>query len=163
MIDSRNPYGDIIDLPHHQSAKRPQMSLYNRAAQFSPYAALVGFDGVIAETARITDRRKILSDWEKAGIDRLLGRIGAMLGSGEHPLAEATVFVPDPRKEGGMYRVVTGKVKRISAGERLLRFYADNGVSNGESVEIDSLQALRLVLPEEDGKDTDPFGSGEKL
>ena len=159
MTDRINPYADIIDLPHHQSADRPHMSLYNRAAQFSPYAALVGFDGVIAETGRLTERRMELSDWEKADIDRMLARIGVMLDRGEHPVIEATVFVPDPRKEGGMYRVFTGKVKRISCEERLLRFYAGNGISNGEGVEIDSIQALRWVRKE----GSEHFGSGEEM
>ena len=49
------PYNDIIDLPHHQSEKRKHMSLYDRAAQFSPYAALVGYDEIISEVERKTE------------------------------------------------------------------------------------------------------------
>ena len=53
MTDEKNPYADILHLPHHKSPNRPQMSLHDRAAQFSPFAALTGFDGVIAETGRL--------------------------------------------------------------------------------------------------------------
>ena len=64
MDVEKNPYADIIHLPHHKAPNRPHMSLYDRAAQFSPFAALTGFDGVIAETARLTDRKVELSDSE---------------------------------------------------------------------------------------------------
>lgn len=61
----KHPYADIIHLPHHKAANRPHMSMYDRAAQFSPFAALSGFDGVIAETGRLTDRKVELSESEK--------------------------------------------------------------------------------------------------
>ena len=57
MDMEKNPYADIIHLPHHKAVNRPHMSMYDRAAQFSPFAALSGFDGVIAETGRLTDRK----------------------------------------------------------------------------------------------------------
>ena len=71
----RNPYEDIIHLPHHQSATRLHMSLYDRAAQFSPFAALTGFDGVIAETSRLTDQKIELSEYERALLDQKLSSI----------------------------------------------------------------------------------------
>ena len=55
--DPRIVYADIIDLPHHQSAKRKHMSLHDRAAQFAPFAALVGYDEMVDEEARLTDRQ----------------------------------------------------------------------------------------------------------
>ena len=58
MTGKRNPYEDILRLPHHKASNRPQMSLHDRAAQFSPFAALSGFDGVIAETGRLTGAEK---------------------------------------------------------------------------------------------------------
>ena len=72
MNENKSPYADIIQLPHHQATNHPHMSMLNRAAQFSPYAALVGFDGVIAETGRLTDRKVELPENEKALIDRKL-------------------------------------------------------------------------------------------
>ena len=66
--DPRVIYADIIDLPHHQSPTRPHMSLYDRAAQFAPFAALTGYDDMVAEEARIVDNKIELSETE---IDRL--------------------------------------------------------------------------------------------
>lgn len=45
-------YRDMLDLPHPVSRKHPQMSMHDRAAQFSPFAALTGLDDAIDETAR---------------------------------------------------------------------------------------------------------------
>lgn len=79
MNNEKNPYADIMHLPHHQAANRPHMSLLNRAAQFSPYAALVGFDGVIAETGRLTDRKVELSESEKIMMDQKLTLINDVI------------------------------------------------------------------------------------
>ena len=65
MDIEKNPYADIIHLPHHKAPNRPHTSMYDRAAQFSPFAALTGFEGVIAETGRLTDRKIELSESEK--------------------------------------------------------------------------------------------------
>ena len=66
------PYDDIIDMPHHVSERHPQMSMYNRAAQFAPFAALTGHDSAIMETARLTDAEKELSESEADVLDRKL-------------------------------------------------------------------------------------------
>ena len=63
--DPRQIYGDIIDLPHHQSPRRKQMSLHDRAAQFAPFAALVGYDEMVDEEARLTDQEQQLSEDER--------------------------------------------------------------------------------------------------
>lgn len=62
-------YDDIIHLPHHQSGTRPHMSLHDRAAQFSPFAALTGYDAAVEEAARLTEQKLELSEGEKAAID----------------------------------------------------------------------------------------------
>ena len=67
--ENPNPYADIIDLPHHVSTRHPQMPMEKRAAQFSPFAAMVGHDAAIRETARLTEERLELSEDEKAIID----------------------------------------------------------------------------------------------
>lgn len=106
-------YDDIIRLPHPDSPKHPRMSLYDRAAQFSPFAALTGHSAAIAETGRLTDRRVELDEYEMARVDAELQRLQELLPGG--PTASITYFVPDERKNGGSYQTVTGEVKRIDA------------------------------------------------
>ena len=106
-------YDDIIDLPHPTSQNHPRMSLYDRAAQFSPFAALTGHSAAIAETGRLTDRRVELDEYEMARVDAELQRLQELLPGG--PTASITYFVPDARKNGGSYQTVTGEVKRIDA------------------------------------------------
>ena len=106
-------YDDIIDLPHPTSQNHPRMSLYDRAAQFSPFAALTGHSAAIAETGRLTDRRVELDEYEMARGDAELQRLQELLPGG--PTASITYFVPDERKNGGSYQTVTGEVKRIDA------------------------------------------------
>ena len=89
------------------------MSLYDRAAQFSPFAALTGHGAAIAETGRLTDQRMELDEYEMARVDAELQRLQELLPG--RPTASITYFVPDERKNGGSYRTVTGEVKRIDA------------------------------------------------
>lgn len=139
MADEKNPYADILHLPHHQSATHPQMSMLNRAAQFSPYAALVGFDGVIAETGRLTDRRIELSETEKERIDQKLMLIDEAIRGGEHPEITIRYFVPDALKDGGSYQDYSGSVRNIDTVERTVVFLAGNGRSKGKIVRIDDI------------------------
>ena len=104
---------DIIRLPHPDSPKHPRMSLYDRAAQFSPFAALTSHSAAIAETGRLTDRRVELDEYEMARVDAELQRLQELLPG--RPTASITYFVPDERKDGGSYQTVTGSVKRIDA------------------------------------------------
>ena len=106
-------YDDIIRLSHPDSPKHPRMSLYDRAAQFSPFAALTSHSAAIAETGRLTDRRVELDDYEMARVDAELQRLQELLPG--RPTASITYFVPDERKDGGSYQTVTGSVKRIDA------------------------------------------------
>ena len=104
-------YDDIINQPHHTSRKRKQMSLYNRAAQFAPFAALTGYDGMVTETARLTDRRIELDEESIALLNQQLHTI--MDSIGEQPEITLIVFEPDEKKEGGTYRTISGQVRRI--------------------------------------------------
>ena len=106
-------YDDIIRLPHPDSPKHPRMSLYDRAAQFSPFAALTGHSTAIAETGRLTDQRMELDEYEMARVDAELQRLQELLPS--RSTVSITYFVPDERKNGGSYQTVTGEVKRIDA------------------------------------------------
>ena len=104
-------YGDIIALPHHVSEKRPQMTLHDRAAQFSPFAALTGYEDTIDETARLTNERAELSEDRQTKINECLRVI--LENISERPKVKITYFVPDKLKAGGEYATKTGSVKHI--------------------------------------------------
>jgi len=104
-------YDDIINQPHHISRKRKQMSLYNRAAQFAPFAALTGYDGMVTETARLTDRRIELDEESIALLNQQLHTIIDSIE--EQPEITLIVFEPDEKKEGGTYHTISGHVRRI--------------------------------------------------
>lgn len=114
-------YDDIIHLPHHRSKKHAPMPLIDRAAQFSPFAALTGHDAAIKETARLTGKRIELDEYEIAVLDEKLQRIKLQLDSkrGDNiqlkimPEITVTYFQPDMRKDGGEYVTVTGNVKKM--------------------------------------------------
>ena len=116
--DPRVVYADIIDRPHWQSPTRPHMSLYDRAAQFAPFAALTGYDDMIVEEARETDTRVDLEGWELEQLNQKLTLIADVLEDGNKPHLTFTVFVPDEKKAGGKYVEVTDTVKRIDATAR---------------------------------------------
>ena len=139
MMLEQNPYADILTLPHHKAANRPQMSMHDRAAQFAPFAALTGFDGVIAETGRMTEKKIELSDSEKLLLDQKLTLIDDAIQDGDHPLVTAVYFVPDAKKEGGSYQEYTGKVRQVDAVERKLVFLAANERSAGKNISIDDI------------------------
>ncbi len=111
-----NEYEDILHLPHHVSKKHPQMSMLERAAQFSPFAALTGYDAAVEETARLTDRRIELDEYEAQQLDERIRKISEHLQ--EHPKVSITYFLPDARKDGGEYVTVTGSIKKLETYER---------------------------------------------
>lgn len=111
-------YDDIINLPHHVSEVHPPISRADRAAQFSPFAALTGYDAAVQETARVTQRRVELEEEAKAELNARLNQILAHLS--EQPLVSFTYFVPDERKSGGVYRTVTGRVKKMDGVAKTL-------------------------------------------
>lgn len=111
-------YEDIINLPHHVSKTRPQMSMIDRAAQFSPFAALTGYDAAIKETGRLTDE-KIEMDEEALNILNMKFQL-LVDKLADEPEITFTYFKPDERKAGGAYIDVTGKVKKVDDFERLI-------------------------------------------
>lgn len=147
MMDiEKNPYSDIIHLPHHKAPKRPHMSMYDRAAQFSPFAALTGFDGVIAETGRLTDRKIELSESEKILLDQKLTLIDDVIQDKHHPEITVVYFVPDYLKEGGEYEEFSGRVRNIDTVERTVVFLAANGRSAGKTVRINDIKEIHGEL-----------------
>ncbi len=113
--DPREVYGDIIDHPHWESPTYPPMSLYDRAAQFAPFAALSGYDDMIDEEARLVDNRIELSEEELGELNRKLSLMDETIRSGTRPAVTVTYFVPDPLKPGGAYQTITEKVRRVEA------------------------------------------------
>lgn len=109
-------YDKIINLPHHVSSTRPHMSMIDRAAQFSPFAALTGYDAAVKETARLTEQKIELDEYEKVALDQRILLLQDHLK--EHPEVTITYFVPDERKDGGKYVSITGAVKKIDTYEK---------------------------------------------
>lgn len=145
-MEEKNPYEDIIHLPHHQAANRPHMSLYDRAAQFSPYAALVGYDDMVKETARQTDKQLELGETEKELLDQKLTLIADVIEDGHHPTITVVFFVPDALKAGGAYDEYTGNVKKVDAVARQIIFLAENRRSIGKSIGIDLISQIHGEL-----------------
>ena len=111
-------YKDIINLPHKQSSKRPHMSLLDRAAQFAPFAALVGYDDAIKETGRLTDERIEMSEEKLTALNARYQILADNLR--KEPEVTITYFVPDIYKAGGAYITTTGIVKKLDTYERLV-------------------------------------------
>ena len=129
-------YEDIIHLPHHVSATRARMPMSDRAAQFSPFAALTGHDAAILETARLTDEKKALDETELCALDRELQKLLVCLE--EEPEVTITYFEPDVHKSGGMYRTVTGAVKKLNAFERQIV------LKNGMAISVNNVMGIQM-------------------
>ena len=104
-------YDDIINLPHYEPRRHPRMSTEQRAAQFAPFAALVGYEAALEETGRLTDCMHEVSEDVKEAINRQLQWVADHLP--EHPQVTITYFVLDDKKAGGVYRMLEGVVKKI--------------------------------------------------
>lgn len=133
---NNHQYDDIINLPHHVSATRPRMSMIDRAAQFSPFAALTGYDAAIKETGRLTDERIELTEDSRAILDRKQQLLVDNLA--DHPEVAVTYFVPDGRKAGGAYITVTGRVKKVDDYQRLLLLSDDTKIPLDEILDMES-------------------------
>ncbi len=129
-------YQDIIHLSRPQSKKHPQMSMQDRAAQFSPFAALTGHDEAISETARLTDVRLEPDEERVEQINRNLQEIAQRLDSQQS--VEITYFEPDKHKAGGRYCLHCGVIKQIDDRQRVLLF------TDGFRVEIDDIYEIQI-------------------
>ncbi len=136
----KTPYDDIIDLPHHVSTTHPQMPMSDRAAQFSPFAALVGYDAAIRETGRLTEAKAEPDEEALRELDRRFRLLAERLDDG--PEVDITYFLPDRRKAGGAYQSVRGVVKKIDDFRRLIV------LRDGTSIPMDDVAALDWSAPE---------------
>ena len=130
-------YDDIIDLPHPTSKKHPRMSRQNRAAQFSSFVALTGYDAAIRETARITEDRRELS--EDAAVE--LNYKISLLQQEQAGMKKIKViyFRQDTTKDGGAYREEDGDFKRINSNEGILE------LTNGIQIPLEDIFKIEIV------------------
>ena len=126
-------YESIIGLPHHVSGNRVAMKKSDRAAQFAPYSALSGYEDAVEETARRTENRTELDEYEKEIINSLL-LMATEMGEGMEIII--TYFVPDERKSGGAYVTVCGS---IGFADEIKREIV---LTNGRAIPIDEIIAI---------------------
>lgn len=131
----KRQYDDIIHLPHHASKTHPHMTVMNRAAQFSPFAALTGYEVAVKEAARLTEKRIELDEYMKDLINRRLQIVAYQLE--EHPEIAITYFQPDLNKDGGAYVTEVNRVKRIDEYKRLVLMTDGTRIPIDEIIRID--------------------------
>ncbi|CAK7024104.1 MAG: hypothetical protein EUB_02259 [Eubacterium sp.] len=131
-------YDDIINHPHHVSKTRSQMSELDRAAQFSPFAALTGYDAAIKETGRLTGDKLNLDDGTKAILDMKQAFLMEVIDT--RPEITISYFLPDTRKSGGEYVTVTGILKRFDEYERMLI------LTDGKKIPLDDIADIECEL-----------------
>ena len=116
MTDNEKKYADIIHLPHHVSRKRPQMPMKDRAAQFSPFAALTGHNDAIRETARQTETAILLDEEALSALDFKLQLLAE--STYKDIAVSVTYFEPDSTKDGGAYITASGTFEKIDITRR---------------------------------------------
>lgn len=129
-------YSDIMDKRRPLYPEFPPMPVSDRAAQFSPFAALVGYDDAVKETVRLTDRRREMSEEEITDLNLKLGILKQR--QKDLPEVKVTYFIPDLKKEGGSYRIKAGKVRTIDEFNNVIVF------SDGEKIRISDTYEIVL-------------------
>ena len=130
-------YDDIINLSRPQYHDLPPMSIHDRSAQFSPFAALVGYDAAVEETARLTDSRREMEEDEINELNRQLSELNKRLS--ERPRIRVTYFIRDRKKEGGRYASKIGNARTIDQAENRIIF------TDGESVSIKDMYSVVFI------------------
>lgn len=143
-------YENMLYLKRPVSRNHPPMDLKDRAAQFSPFAALTGYGDAVKETERQTEQRRELDGYEKAALDEQLRELEAQLQNLENgknqaaPRVTVTCFIPDEYKAGGAYRTFTAAVKKIDHDRRGI--ILQNGTQEGECVLLDDILKLDIHM-----------------
>lgn len=140
------PYEDIVNLPRHISKVHPQATMADRAARFSPFAAISGYEDMVKEAARVTEERIDITDATKELLNEKLNMIIEFLD--EAPEVTITYFEPDKKKDGGAYISITGTVKRIDEYERIVLMSDDKKIRIEEIYAIESDLFYSLGLDE---------------
>lgn len=130
-------YDDIINLSRPQYHDLPPMSIHDRAAQFSPFAALVGYDAAVEETARLTDSQREMEEDEINELNRQLSELNKRLS--ERPRIRVTYFIRDRKKEGGRYASKIGNARTIDQAENRIIF------TDGESVPVKDMYSVVFI------------------
>lgn len=134
-------YENMWNMPHPVSKKHPQMSLYDRAAQFSPFAALTGHEAAIQEEARLTEAKVELDESEKEQLNETLQELLERYNG--HPEVRITYFQPDGKKAGGSYVTVNGKIRKMDMVQRILQ------LDGGQKIELDQIIRVEDVSAQE--------------
>ena len=151
----RDPsYDDIIRLPHPISRRRTPMPRIGRAAQFAPFAALTGYDAVIAESGRLTQERTELDEMEIARLNERLRELQEHIETEQE--ATFTWFCPDERKTGGAYIRTTGRVKKVDSFQGMI-FLTD-----GRAIPIGEITGIEFAEQGRPGAAADADFSREK-
>lgn len=129
-------YDDIIQRPHHVSTTHPQMLITERAAQFSPFAALVGYEEAIREAGRVTLEKIEIDDSKKDALDMKLHILEDAVQN--EPVITITFFNPDKKKTGGRYERFTGAIKKVDEYESVLVFTDGKIIPIEDIFEIES-------------------------
>ena len=133
-------YADIFHHTRWQSPARPHMSLYDRAAQFAPFAALTGYEDMVREEARETSEHRLPEEWEQEKLNEKLKLISETILEGNHPTLSITYFVPDTKKTGVEYVTVTEKIKKIDIVNRKIILMKSRNVGrNNPEIDIDEV------------------------
>lgn len=131
-------YDDILNLPHKQSSTRPHMAVADRAAQFAPFAALVGYDDAVRETARLTDRKHEHSEYVLEQLNAKINFLAQHLS--EQPEVQITYFQADKNKAGGTYLQCAGTVKKIDVYKQTIVLL------DGKTVFFEDIQEIEPTL-----------------
>ena len=127
--DARIVYSDIIGLPHWQSPTRTPMSAYERAAQFSSFNALEGYEDMVGEEARVVDTQEELTETEMEILNQKINLIADVIEDGHHPILTFTYFLNDSMKQGGSYVTMTERVRKIDAVGKKIQLFRTVGAS----------------------------------
>lgn len=138
MNEDIKRYDDIIHLPHPEPSTHPRMTMENRAAQFSPFAALTGYDEATREEARLTDEKKELSDDMIEMLDARLAVLEQHLK--EHPSITVTYFHQDEKKSGGRYITVSGNLKKLDGVKHTLH------MTDNTKIPIENIRRIECDL-----------------
>lgn len=144
---TQQDYSDIIGMEHHRSDKHPHMSNLDRAAQFSPFSALSGYDDCITEAARLTDEKIELDEETQQMLDVKLQILLTNLQ--QHPEISFTVFQSDPLKTGGAYIIVVGEVKKIDTVARKIH------LMDGKALLLDDIISMEGTIFQKKESNTD--------
>ena len=130
-------YDDMINLTRPQYPDLPPMPIHDRAAQFSPFAALVGYDDAVEETARLTDSKREISEEEMVLLNASLVKLAEHIN--QHPLISIDYFIPDQLKAGGSYSAKKDKVKKYDQIAGIIEF------ADGEKVNVPNIYSIEFI------------------